>query len=449
MLFKENIDVVKIYKSSKPAILVDELQDISPDSLEIVSKLFGKCITAAGDPDQSIYGFRGANPEVCNMMINSLKDPIKIKLDKNYRSSHYIINTANSILDKENFVEITDNSTPVKVIIAKNDNDEAEYVVAEIEKLCYPGSSIRHRNICIMTRTRASAAKLELELFRHSIPYTHKKGLSFFSRQAVREILGLLRFALSNEPDNSLLTTSFHIIAHSIAFELKDTIISEIEKHRGKKSILDFLNDIINKKVDKNVRIPTKYTPQLNKIVKAVNDINKEIKNHHSTLPQIIYNTSRFFSSGSELLNENDDDIIEEIENSQSVEMLVDEAKRFAKRYHGPRNAIVSRFIDHLTVGGTKVGSNSVILSTIHQMKGLESQVCFVCGLREGILPHSNSLLSEEKRIFYVAMTRARQKLYIVGYSNKEKNIPVSSFIKELKREYITIIDRTNEEIII
>lgn len=82
-------------------------------------------------------------------------------------------------------------------------------------------------------------------------------------------------------------------------------------------------------------------------------------------------------------------------------------------------------------------------------MKGLESQVCFVCGLREGILPHSNSLLSEEKRIFYVAMTRARQKLYIVGYSNKEKNIPVSSFIKELKREYITIIDRTNEEIII
>ena len=494
-LLKENPRIAYEYGKTYEYILIDEFQDTSSLNFAIIKLIMGKRsqkITIVGDIRQSIYGFRGADPHNISQFLRDYPQAKRIVLNQNYRSTQTILNAAQSMISKDNS-EDADFSIPlisrqkhgdlVKVFDARDSLEEVEMIANEIERLVHPGSKYQYRDIVVMFRMRRISADIEMELFRHNIPYTHKKGVGFFWRRDVREVLSYARLVMAFDEDgpdpNQLLANAVETVINVPNRNIGANTIKELKDRCGSQSMLTVLKNLREEDFGPQVR------RKLQGFVDLIHKMNLQIcfVNSHllpdSALRMIIDMTKileedardeDIRETGVDALDELNDAMTDHISDKrETLEMLVEEARRFGSRlmHLNTQTELTSKsglqkFINAITLESLGESTkNAVTLSTIHQMKGLESPVCFIMRFNQGVIPVNDVVcldsgiegfaqvqtLEEERRIAYVAITRAKERLYLsFCRAVKEKPMEPSQFLAEIENRCLAKKGLTADE---
>lgn len=413
-------------------ILVDEFQDTNRLQYRWL-KLFSKenCYFCVGDDDQSIYRFRGAHVGNMADFEREFKVAKVIRLEQNYRSHGNILDAANALIANnrnrlgKNLWTAAGKGEPVRVFEGESDNDEARWIVGEAQALARDGTRLSH--IAVLYRSNAQSRVVEHALFSAGIPYRVYGGLRFFERAEIKHALAYLRLIATPDDDTSFLRVANFpprgIGARTIellqeAAKLANTSLMKVVE--GKAAVF--------KKLIDDLRAETQGLP-LNEVVEVV--IAKSGLLEH-------YKTER-----------------EGADRIENLEELVTAAAAFTEeeRVNESGEAVdpLTAFLTHaaLEAGEHQAGDGQEALQmmTVHSAKGLEFDAVFITGLEEGLFPHEQSAmepdgLEEERRLAYVAITRARKRLYLshaqtrMLHGQTRYNIP-SRFLEEIPQQLL------------
>ncbi len=413
-------------------ILVDEYQDTNLVQAEIVKLILKdkNSITAVGDPDQAIYTWRGAD---VNVILNFTKDfpqgEIKI-LEQNYRSTASILNAANVLISHntkrypKKLWTLKDEGKKPKLITFSTEKDEAKYIASQIKILHNKG--LKLDKIAILYRINSMSRIYEEELIKNNIPYKVVKGISFYERKEIKDIISFLKVAV-NPKDFISMARIINLPSRGIGKISFDKIKAEIEKLYEK----NFLNS------ENAWKSLTKQLDSFSLTPKAKKGFSSFINDMIN-----IYNLSQnsIWKAVEYILNEIGYlDTLKTFENKEERLQNIQELFRNAK-------GSITEFLSEIalyTDQDIKVQTtNKVNLMTIHAAKGLEFNTVFIVGLEEGVFPYIKRLdspldIEEERRLFYVAMTRAKEELYI-SYVKKRKLFG-TSFVSSASRFVLEI----------
>ena len=433
-LFKENKDILEKYQERFKYILIDEYQDTNEAQYNLTKLLAKKYqnICVVGDSDQAIYGFRGANFKNILNFENDYKLCKKVILKKNYRSTKVILDTANSVIknnklrhDKE-LESVKGVGDKVVYYRAKNGLDEIKFVADEINKL---KSDVSLDDIVVLYRTNAQSRLFEEEFLKRNIPYRIIGAINFYARREIKDLMAYLK-VINNPRDAISLLRSINTPKRGIGNKtIEDLIIKSNDEGISLFDAIDSGKALVFK----------------NLILELMEEAN------HLSLTELVDLVLDKSGLKSELEKENSVEAETRLEN-------LEEFKSITKSFEDKFGLIslpdflyeVSLISDNTEVSDS---SNRVTLMTIHSVKGLEFDYVFITGLEEGLFPHinamnSNSEIEEERRLCYVAITRAKTKLYITNarsrilYGQEQVNI-VSRFINEMDD---SLIDKVNKE---
>ncbi|MGN1000888.1 MAG: ATP-dependent helicase [Bacilli bacterium] len=423
-LFKKFPDVLDKYQERFKYILIDEYQDTNKAQYVLTKLISAKYrnICVVGDVDQSIYGFRGANYRNILNFEKDYKDAITIKLEQNYRSTNNILEAANSVIknNKErkskNLWSDKGKGEKITYFRAFNERDEAFYVIREIKKLLAKG--VKYEDIAVLYRTNAQSRIMEEELLKENLPYRVVGSFYFYSRKEIKDLIAYLRLIYNDKDDISLLR-----------------VINTPKRGIGNKTISNLINmaNIENKSIYEVISSGKEL--EFKKIIEDLKEISKNI-----TLTELVDKILDVSGIRDEYKSEKSLEADIRLENLEEFKSIT---KAFEEQY-----GLVSLedFLLEISlvsdVNEYKDDKNRISLMTVHSVKGLEFDYVFVIGLEEGIFPHINSLLDnseieEERRLMYVAITRARKKLYLVNtrmrtlYGREQAN-PTSRFLNEI-----------------
>lgn len=459
-LLLKNERLLKHYQSRFKHILVDEFQDTNKLQYAWLKLLAdqGACVMAVGDDDQSIYAFRGANSG--NMLSFETDFAIEkvVKLEQNYRSLGNILDGANALI-KNNDGRLGKNlwtdqgeGEPIRVFRAMTDGEEAAFIIEEIQSL--RNSGIELKNIALLYRSNAQSRILEHGLFSSGLPYKVYGGLRFFERQEVKHALAYLRLIANSEDDGALLR-----------------IINFPTRGIGNRTI-EHIRDLAER-TGTSLWQAACAAPLSGRAVTAVTGfiaLIEKLKNETTgfSLPDLIEHSIE--SSGLIEHYQKDRDGQDRLEN---LNELINAASAFATERSdipsleaqmangGDEDFIVTEIdplVDFLAHASLEAGDNqasagedALQLMTVHAAKGLEFHSVFISGLEEGLFPHENSInehggLEEERRLMYVAMTRAMRRLYLshsqmrMLHGQTRYNIE-SRFIDEIPEELLKKIN--------
>ncbi len=412
-LFKKNENILEHYAEKFEHILVDEFQDTNELQYKWLKMLVSKHqnIFAVADDDQSIYGFRGAKPENINLLKRDFNAKL-IKIEKNYRSGANILEAANAVISHntnrqgKNLVATKKSSNYILTYDALNDEEESSFIAGEIKRL--RRANIPYRNMAILYRTNGQSRSLEKALNAMSIPYIVYGGFRFFDRQEVKHGMAYLRLA-HNPKDNLAFLRVVNLPARAIG----PSAVQKLEVLAQEKDLSLF--EACQELDDKSKK---KFQP----FVDLVNHLNKSCKGKslHDMVEICITD------SGLEAMYENDKK--EGPERLDNIYELISAAEVFMQEN---KNADIEEFLAFSSlesdVNSKKRDDTAdvVKLMTVHASKGLEFEAVFISGLEEGLFPHSNSfaephMIEEERRLMYVAITRAKEALYM---SNCEERL--------------------------
>lgn len=432
-ILKNNFQVKKKYQEKFTNILVDEFQDVNDIQWEIVNLLVGDNtkIFLVGDPNQSIYGFQGSSPDLISSFIDQ-KDWKVIYLNVNYRSTKDIIDLSNHFLNENNdslinnqlqsvngrgnYVEIINNSS-VRFIVKK--------IIYLIEK-----RNIKLNEIIILYRSNYLSAIIEQELIFNNIPYEILGSFKFIEREEIKDIISYLK-SISFQDNVSFLRVL------KITESIGPKFIEKIEKYSQKENltIIQFLFKNINEisegkfnpgddwKLNKNQKKSIIYlTKNLDKFSEILNE-----KINLSNFSLDLIKDFNYFDHLDKKVNSN--------EKKKNVQQFLNVIKNWEKtnnKFENLRDNL-NDFIQYCLIAfednSMKKTRNNLILSSVHQAKGLEFEVVFFLYLDRNIIPYKNTLdIVEEKRIFYVGITRAKNMLYLVSNSS----LP-SEFVESVK----------------
>ena len=428
-LFKDYPDVLEKYQDRFMYILVDEYQDTNEAQYILIKMLSKKYqnICVVGDLDQSIYGFRGAN---FRNILNFEKDYPKAKvipLEENYRSTGNILNVANDIIKhnkqrkEKNLWTKNDNGPKIRYHRAYDEKDEANYVMEEIRKLIINGEP--KSSIAVLYRTNAQSRNMEEVLLRENIPYKVVGSFYFYNRKEIKDLISYLKLIYNTNDDVSLMR-----------------VINVPKRQIGPKTIENLASKALDKGVSLYEAIDGGKELEFKKLIEK---LKKESENISLTeLVEMI-----LVESG----------MRRELESSKTLEAEVrlenlEEFKSITKNFE-ENNGVISleEFLLEISLVSDieehKNNNDVVTLMTVHSAKGLEFDHVFIIGLEEGLFPHSNCLdssdeIEEERRLCYVAVTRAKKTLTLVNaerrmlYGNTNCN-PPSRFISEISDEYL------------
>lgn len=417
-LLGRDANIRQHYQSRFKYILVDEFQDTNQLQYLWLKLLAGQgnCMFAVGDDDQSIYGFRGAR--VGNMRDFEKDFNIQhiVKLEENYRSHSNILDAANAIISHntnrlgKNLWTSAGAGEPVRVYDAYNDTDEAQFIVDEIKMLHCEGTSLG--DIALLYRSNAQSRILEHALFNANMPYRVYGGLRFFERAEIKHALAYMRLIANANDDTALLRVinfptrgigarsleQLQEVARAADCSIWQAAISKVGNGKaGGKGIEGFVA-LIRQMIDEAYGVSL------------------------SELTELAINLSGLMAH-----YENDKEGEDRIEN---LKELVTAAVSFTNQDFGNHNNVdgeteqdlLTQFLSHASLEAGEhqadVGKEALQLMTVHASKGLEFKAVFISGLEEGLCPHEQSFsetggLEEERRLMYVAVTRARQRLYL------------------------------------
>lgn len=439
-IFTENKNILQMFQKIFKFILVDEYQDTNHAQYVLISMLAKefKNICCVGDDDQSIYAFRGATIKNILNFEKDYPDAKVIKLEQNYRSTKKILEASYSVISKNRSRKDkklwTENEEGENIYLyeASDEESESRFIIAKIEEIRkenkYAEDEI-YKNFAVLYRTNAQSRSLEESFINSGIPYKIVGGVKFYERKEIKDIISYLRLFANPKDNNSLeriinlpkrgignkSLADFKAAAISNSQSILEYLLSNSSNLSGgsksfisiyndlldlskKKSLVDFINDVLDK---------TGY-------VKMLKDGTLENESRIENLKELITVASRY-----------DEEIPPE----------------------GLR-----RFLEEISLleglSANSDNDNVVTLMTIHAAKGLEFDHVFVAGVEEGLFPHTNSILDqkemeEERRLAYVAITRAKRNLYLTHavsrrYFGSIQRNPVSRFVEDIDQKLLT-----------
>lgn len=443
-IFKQNPDILEKYQNIWKYILVDEYQDTSHDQYTLVKLLSAKSrnVFAIGDDAQSIYAFRDADIRNILNFQKDYPDAKVVFLEQNYRSTKNILAAAQNIISN-NQTQVpkelwTENIKGEKIHIKEtlNERAEAEFIVDKIDELIEKNYKIE--DFTILYRTHAQSRAIEEALITRGFPYQIVGGIRFYERKEIKDVLSYLRFIINpndlisferiyNVPTRGIGETTFNKI---ITIKEADLIqsIGTLAKDKGDtkqaRALTEFkklLTDLSERKNDKNLSSVIKY------VIKRIN-YEDYLKN---------------LAAKKELY----DNIEDKMENLKELLTV-------AKKYDllmGEEG--IEKFLEEIALlqetDKTKASVDRITLMTVHSSKGLEFPIVFIAGMEEGLFPHSRATLApleleEERRLCYVAITRAKDRLIMTHakyrniFGRTETNLP-SRFIQEMPKAVLQI----------
>lgn len=397
------------YQSRFQYILVDEFQDTNRLQYQWLKLLAGvnNCLFAVGDDDQSIYAFRGARVGNMRDFEQDFNVQNIVKLEENYRSHSNILDAANAIISHnknrlgKNLWTSAGKGEPVRIYEAYNDTDEAQFIVDEVNMLQNEGTALG--DIALLYRSNAQSRILEHTLFSANIPYRVYGGLRFFERAEIKHSLAYMRL-IANANDDTALLRVINFPARGIGARSLEQL-QEIARNQG-------------------ISLWAAATQATGKIAQFVSLIREMIDQAYGiSLAEVAELATTM--SGLKAHYQNDKEGEDRIAN---LEELVTAAVAFSNQAFGNHNNveeevdIMTQFLNHASLEAGEhqadVGREALQLMTVHAAKGLEFNAVFISGVEEGLFPHEQSMyensgLEEERRLMYVAVTRARQRLYL------------------------------------
>ncbi len=429
-LFNKYKEVLENYQELFKYVFIDEYQDTN-EAQYILSKMISakyKNICVVGDDAQSIYSWRGANFKNILNFEKDYKNAKVILLEQNYRSTKTILNAANSVIknniNKKDKNLWTDNSLgeKIKYVRTNDEKDEASYVTREIRNLVNNGVSLD--DIAVLYRTNAQSRTIEEGFLNSNIPYKIVGAFAFYSRKEIKDLLAYLKLIYNTKDDVSLMRIINYpkrkIGAKTIENLSMDAVLNGTSMFdvisSGKE--LEFKKLILEMKEKSEVLSLTETID----MVLDLSGIKSELESEHTLEADIRLENLNEFKSITKTF--------EEESGIASLEDFLNEV------------SLVSDVNDQKNDNSPKV-----TLMTIHAVKGLEYKYVFVIGMEENIFPHVNSCeedggIEEERRLCYVAITRAKEKLYLVNalrrmlYGKTSVNMP-SRFINEIDKDLI------------
>ena len=446
-LFTEKQEILDKWQNKIRYLLVDEYQDTNDAQYQLIKQIcrFRKAFTVVGDDDQSIYAWRGAQPENLNKLQEDFPTLKVIKLEQNYRSTKTILNAANQLISnnphlfEKSLWSALGEGEKIDVIPCINQEDEADRITSSIisnkfQNIC------RYGGVAILYRSNHQSRALEKSLRVHNIPYLISGGQSFFERKEVKDITAYLRLLINPDDDAAFLR-----------------IINVPRREIGAKMLEKIANYASNRGVSlisasSELGLQSSLSERQNKKI-------SQFSRWFEEKQRALENTDPVF-----LVNEIIDDlryqdwITDSSNNEKAAEKcwknvmdLVEWIRRIHEKNEDDESNlkdIVSKMLilDIISKNTEEKETESVQLTTMHAAKGLEFAHVYIIGMEEDILPHSNSVepeqIQEERRIAYVAITRAKQKLTLTYTKRKQTyqesvRVEPSRFLDELPKELL------------
>lgn len=445
-LLEDHTDILLKYQKRFKYILIDEYQDTNHIQYLIIKKLaaLNQNICIVGDDAQSIYAFRGANIQnILNFKID-YPNYTTCKLEQNYRSTSTIVNAANSII-RHNEKQIkkivwTENKMGEKILVTKtaSDNDEGRLVASTITEIQMQ-NQVSHKDFAILYRTNAQSRALEESLRKRNIAYKIYGGLSFYQRKEVKDILAYYRLAI-NPYDEEALKRIINYPARGIGATTMQNL--NISANTYEKSIWELINQLED--IDTKINSGTKK--RLQEFASMINNfiINAKNKDAYHTAEEIAKETGIFNNLYA-------DKSPEGVSRFENIQELLNGIKDFSEKAAKETNKLADFMQDVALLTDQdkeqEYNTNKVTLMTVHAAKGLEFPYVFVVGLEENLFPsmmsgENQESLEEERRLFYVAITRAKKRLFLSFATTRFKwgqftESKASRFINELDEKYI------------
>ncbi len=433
-LFQNNEDVLEYYRDKYKYILIDEYQDTN-HAQYLLTKMIAskhKNICVVGDSDQSIYAFRGANYKNILNFEKDYKNAVTIVLEQNYRSTKNILSTANSVIKnnelrkEKNLWSDNEEGDKITYYKAEDEVDEVNYSIREIKKLIDNGVELK--DIAILYRTNAQSRVFENELLKQNIPFRIIGSFYFYQRKEIKDLLAYLKLIHNNKDDISLLrvinepkrgiglktleelqtkanmynVSLYEAITEGKALEFKN-VIEELTKKQEDMTLTEYIDLVLDK-------------TGMRKTLESAKTLEADIR-------------------------------LENLEEFKSVTKAYEEKVGLVSLEDFLMEVSLVSDIEEY-----KDDPNRLTLMTVHAVKGLEFPYVFISGLEEGLFPHKNAEtkdeIEEERRLMYVAITRARQKLYLTSAKKRtiygEEHISVlSRFINEIDDD---LLDKINND---
>ncbi|MDO5003483.1 MAG: 3'-5' exonuclease [bacterium] len=428
-LFNENKDILEKYQDRFKYVLIDEYQDTN-EAQYILTKLISskyRNITCVGDDSQSIYSFRGANYKNILNFEKDYKDAKTILLEQNYRSTKTILNAANDVIRNnkarkdKNLWTANEEGEKIKYYRAYNERDEAQYTIRKIKELV--ARNVSYQDIAILYRTNAQSRTLEEEMLKENMPYRVVGSFYFYSRKEIKDLIAYLRL-IHNPKDNVSLLRIINTPKRGIGLKTIENLTKkEDELNKSIYEVIDSSKELAFKEIIEKLRILKEdltLTELIDKVLDA-SGMRAELESEKTLESEVRLENLEEFKSITKSFEEREglvslEDFLLEISLISDVEEYKDD-------------------------------DNRVSLMTVHSVKGLEFDYVFIVGLEEGIFPHLNSLmetseLEEERRLCYVAITRAKKELFLINTKRRtlfgrDQVNPPSRFISEVNSNLI------------
>ena len=449
ILFRKQPEILTRYQERYIHVMVDEFQDTNLVQYELIKQIGEKYrnICVVGDPDQSIYSWRSADLRNILSFEHDYPDAKVILLEQNYRSTKIILETASNVISvnqKRKAKRLwTENDAGERTVVveAYTEQEEAQFIVHEIEQLVAKGN-FRLGDFAVMYRTNAQSRVLEEAFIRYGVPYRLVAGTRFYERREVKDVIAYFRL-IQNPQDNVSLQRIINVPGRGIG---QSTVakLSGWAKSMGASAYdaLRLLVDFKQKKETTELPFDGRSGDALARFSQMMADFVEKSQNTNLVdLFDLVVESSNY-----KQFTLNDPDGAERWEN-------ILELRTVAQQYRdlSPRESLAA-FLESVAlvsdVDGYDEKLDRVTLITLHQAKGLEFPVVLIVGVEENLLPHMRSMddpdqLEEERRLFYVGITRAKNRLYLLHafrrtFMGQSTVNPPSRFLEDIPKHLIT-----------
>ena len=445
-LLEQNAQVREYYYNRFKHILVDEYQDTNLAQYRLVKMLYTNNLTdvpeerslcVVGDVDQSIYSWRGADYTIILNFQKDFKNTKVIKLEQNYRSTANILNVANAII--ENNTERVDKvlysnkgeGEKIDYYEAQDEADEANFIVSRIKQ----DSGGDYNRYAILYRTNSQSRALEEACMAASVPYRIYGGLKFYDRKEIKDIIAYLKLIYNTDDSQS-----FRRIVNVPKRAIGDTTVKNLQDYADKFDISLFA---AAERIDENSDIPPRTRSKIKDFAELILKFKDAQKNY--SLQEFVTLVIEKTGYLAELQAQNTPESEADIENLQE---LVNVAGEFIPE---DSENVLGEFLQQVALVSDTDNldniANNVTLMTLHSAKGLEFPVVFLAGCDEGVFPHQRTFnvpseMEEERRLMYVGVTRAEEKLYLTSAKRRQmwgeyKYYNPSRFIEEIPRQLL------------
>ncbi len=445
-LLEQNAQVREYYFNRFKHILVDEYQDTNLAQYRLVKMLYTnnqaevpeeRSLCVVGDVDQSIYSWRGADYTIILNFQKDFKNTKVIKLEQNYRSTANILNVANAII--ENNTERVDKvlysnkgeGEKIDYYEAQDEADEANFIVSRIKQ----DAGGDYNRFAILYRTNSQSRALEEACMAAAVPYRIYGGLKFYDRKEIKDIIAYLKLIYNTDDSQS-----FRRIVNVPKRAIGETTVKNLQDYADKFDISLFE---AGERIDENEEIPTRTRTKLKEFAELIKKF-KEVQKDY-TLQEFVTLVIEKTGYLAELQAQNTPESEADIENLQE---LVNVAGEFVPE---DSENILGEFLQQVALVSDTDNldniSNNVTLMTLHSAKGLEFPIVFLAGCDEGVFPHQRTFnipseMEEERRLMYVGVTRAEEKLYLTSAKRRQmwgeyKYYNPSRFIEEIPRQLL------------